>query len=62
MENQTISPDESIWVTVEETTNIQAWAPVLFKLKDDCLIEVHSPIEFNDDGTCILRTTPNLSL
>lgn len=51
MKNQTISPDEDIWITVESTTNIQAWAPVLFKMKGESIIEVHSPVEFNDNGT-----------
>ena len=38
MENRTILPDDDIWITVESTTNIQAWIPVLFKMKDDIVL------------------------
>jgi len=62
MENQTIRPDAYIWITVESTTNIQAWAPVLFKMKDDSLIDVFSSVKFNDDGTRILWESADQSL
>jgi hypothetical protein len=59
MKNTTNSPAEYICIIVESTRNIQAWIPVLIEMiKKNCgVIEVYSPINFNDDYTDLLIGT-----
>ena len=53
--------EPSFTIQVESTTDIQAWALILFEMQDDNLIEVLSSIKFNDDGTKIIWGTTDLS-
>ena len=51
--------EPSFTIQVESTTDIQAWALILFEMQDDNLIEVLSSIKFNDDGTKIIACNFN---
>jgi hypothetical protein len=51
----------SFILQVESSTDIQAWAPILFEMRNDTLIDVFSSIKFNDDGTKIILETTDLS-
>jgi hypothetical protein len=51
----------SVLLQVESSTDIQAWAPILFAIRNDTLIDGFSSINFNDDGTKIILETPDLS-
>ena len=51
----------SCMVQVESSTDIQAWAPILFDMQNDTSTDVFSSINFNDDGTKIILETTDLS-
>ncbi|MDD1690064.1 MAG: hypothetical protein LUQ66_05340 [Methanoregula sp.] len=51
----------SFTVQVESSTDIQAWAPILFEMRNDTPPDVFSSINFNEDGTKIILETTDLS-
>ena len=58
----TTNPDECVNITVEQTTKIQAWIPVLTEMiNKHCIIEVFSSVPFNDDYTDLLIGTVDQS-
>lgn len=58
----TTNPDECINITVEQTTKIKAWIPVLTEMVNkDCIVEVFSSVPFNDDYTDLLIGTVDQS-